>query len=84
MRHCLVSKDTRYPLIILTLTDGTSVLVDGAKRDRIVWPGDIFVSGRSIYASTGMSDGIASGLDSLLRLQLSDGREYIWPCFGYL
>lgn len=80
MLHCLVSNALQFLRTVLTWTDGTSVLVDGAKRDRIVWPGDIFVSGRSIYASTGMSDGIASGLDSLLRLQLSDGREYIWLC----
>jgi hypothetical protein len=56
------------------LEDGTSVLVDGAKRDRLVWPGDIAISGPSIFVSTNSLDTIRNGIDSLFILQQSDGR----------
>ena len=55
-------------------TDGTSVLIDGAKRDRLVWPGDIAISGPSIFVSTNSLDGIRNGIDSLFALQAPDGR----------
>ncbi|KAK3658007.1 hypothetical protein LTR56_000785 [Elasticomyces elasticus] len=56
-------------------TDGSPVLIDGAKRDRLVWPGDIFISGPSIFVSTNDLDGIRNGLDSLMILQnRTDGR----------
>lgn len=54
--------------------DGSSVLVDGAKRDRLVWPGDIFISGPSIFVSTNDLNGIRNGIDSLMVLQQPDGR----------
>ncbi|KAL1979888.1 hypothetical protein VTN96DRAFT_5022 [Rasamsonia emersonii] len=57
-----------------TIANGTAVLVDGAKRDRLVWPGDIVISGPSIFVSTNRLDAIRSGLDSLLAIQLPDGR----------
>jgi hypothetical protein len=62
------------------LLDGTSVLVDGAKRDRIVWPGDIAISGPSVFVSTNSLDPIRNGLDSLLDLQQTDGQL---PYAGY-
>ena len=55
-------------------TDGTSVLIDGAKRDRLVWPGDIAISGPSIFVSTNSLDSIRNGIDSLFVLQAADGR----------
>lgn len=33
------------------LADGTSALADGAKRDRLVWPGDIAISGPTMCKS---------------------------------
>ncbi|KAL3421397.1 hypothetical protein PVAG01_07842 [Phlyctema vagabunda] len=57
-----------------TISNGTSVLVDGGKRDRIVWPGDIFVSGPSIFVSTGNSESIRNGINSLLQIQNDDGK----------
>ncbi|KAF7536430.1 hypothetical protein G7054_g4570 [Neopestalotiopsis clavispora] len=57
-----------------TIANGTSVLVDGAKRDRLVWPGDIAISGPSIFVSTNSLDTIRNGIDSLFILQQSDGR----------
>jgi Bacterial alpha-L-rhamnosidase 6 hairpin glycosidase domain len=56
-----------------TVANGTSVLVDGAKRDRLVWPGDIAISGPSTFVSTNDMDSIKNGLDSLLLLQNSSG-----------
>lgn len=56
-----------------TVANGTSVLVDGAKRDRLVWPGDIAISGPSTFVSTNDMDSIENGLDSLLLLQNSSG-----------
>ncbi|KAJ9495422.1 hypothetical protein H2202_009209 [Exophiala xenobiotica] len=56
-----------------TIANGTSVLVDGAKRDRLVWPGDIAISGPSTFVSTNDMDAIKNGLDSLLLLQNSSG-----------
>lgn len=56
-----------------TVANGTSVLVDGAKRDRLVWPGDIAISGPSTFVSTNDMDSIENGLNSLLLLQNSSG-----------
>lgn len=36
-----------------TLSNGTTVIVDGAKRDRAVWPGDMGVAVPSTFVSTG-------------------------------
>ncbi|KAJ4390040.1 hypothetical protein N0V93_007513 [Gnomoniopsis smithogilvyi] len=56
-----------------TITNGTSCLVDGAKRDTLVWPGDIFVSGASIAYSTGNLDAIKNSIESLMLLQTAEG-----------
>jgi hypothetical protein len=47
--------------------------VDGGKRDRIIWPGDIAISGPSIFVSTNSLDPIRNGIDALLLLQQPDG-----------
>ncbi|CAJ2506214.1 Uu.00g003440.m01.CDS01 [Anthostomella pinea] len=57
-----------------TIANGSSVLVDGGKRDRIVWPGDIAISGPSMFVSTNRLDPIRNGIDALLLLQQADGR----------
>ena len=36
-----------------TIAGGSTVLVDGAKRDRTVWPGDLGISVSTAYVSTG-------------------------------
>lgn len=56
-----------------TITGGKTALVDGAKRDRLVWPGDLVVAAPSIFVSTGDMDSIRNALDSLLSLQNSSG-----------
>ncbi|EXJ88367.1 hypothetical protein A1O1_05297 [Capronia coronata CBS 617.96] len=54
-----------------TIATGKSVLVDGAKRDRLVWPGDMSIATPSIFVSTNELSTIRDSLDSLLRLQNS-------------
>ncbi|KAI1852737.1 hypothetical protein JX266_002278 [Neoarthrinium moseri] len=56
------------------ISNGTSVLVDGAKRDRLIWPGDIAISGPSLFVSTNSLVPIRNGIDALIRDQQSDGR----------
>ena len=55
------------------MIDGSSVLTDGAKRDRLVWPGDIAISGPSTFVSTNDMVTIKNSLDSLLALQTPNG-----------
>lgn len=57
-----------------TITDGTNALVDGAKRDRIVWPGDMSVAVPSMFVSTNSLNGVRNGLDSLFALQNPSGQ----------
>lgn len=57
-----------------TITNGSSTITDGAKRDRLVWPGDMSIALESIAVSTGDLYSIRMGLESLLALQQSNGR----------
>lgn len=43
--------------------NGTGILVDGAKRDRAVWAGDLGISIPSVLVSTGDLDSVRSALD---------------------
>ena len=52
-----------------TITNGTAALVDGGKRDRLVWPGDFVVSGPTVFASTNDLLPLKNSLDSLISLQ---------------
>ncbi|ETS85125.1 hypothetical protein PFICI_03150 [Pestalotiopsis fici W106-1] len=63
-----------------TISNGTSVLLDGGKRDRVVWPGDIAISGPSIFVSTNSLEPVRNALDSLFLYQEMDGRL---PAAGY-
>ncbi|KAI9703481.1 MAG: hypothetical protein M1820_005785 [Bogoriella megaspora] len=56
-----------------TIANGTEVLTDGAKRDRLVWPGDMAVAVPSIFVSTNDLASIRNGLSSLFVLQNSSG-----------
>jgi hypothetical protein len=57
-----------------TITNGSSTITDGAKRDRLVWPGDMSIALESIAVSTGDLYSIRMGLESLLALQQPNGR----------
>ena len=67
-----------------TISNGTSVLTDGAKRDRLVWPGDMAISAPSIAVSTYELTTIKNSLDSLLILQneTTGGLPYAGVPFG--
>ena len=56
-----------------TISNGTSVITDAAKRDRLVWPGDMSIALESIAVSTGDLYSVQMGLESLLALQSSEG-----------
>lgn len=57
-----------------TIGNGSSIITDGAKRDRLVWPGDMSIALESIAVSTGDLYSVQNALESLLDLQKSDGR----------
>lgn len=57
-----------------TITNGSSTITDGAKRDRLVWPGDMSIALESIAVSTGDLYSIRMALESLFALQQSNGR----------
>jgi hypothetical protein len=48
---------------------GSVVLVDGAKRDRLIWPGDMGVSSLTAIATTGDLEASRNALDTLYRDQ---------------
>ncbi|KAF2738067.1 Six-hairpin glycosidase [Polyplosphaeria fusca] len=52
-----------------TITNGTSALVDGAKRDRIVWAGDMAIAVPGVVVSTDDVITIENSLNSLFDIQ---------------
>ena len=52
-----------------TLSNGTTVIVDGAKRDRAVWPGDMGVAVPSAFVSTGDLDSVKNALQVMYDYQ---------------
>lgn len=48
-----------------TLTNGTSALVDGAKRDKLIWPGDYGISVPGVFLSTNDAVTIKLSLEQL-------------------
>lgn len=59
---------------------GKSLLVDGAKRDRTVWPGDMGVSSAVAFATLGDIESSWNSLDTLFHLQSPDGQlPYVGP-----
>lgn len=52
---------------------GTTILTDGAKRDRLVWPGDLGISAPTAYVSTGDTLSVKNALDTLFNMQDSAG-----------
>ncbi|KAI0639170.1 bacterial alpha-L-rhamnosidase domain protein [Trametes polyzona] len=63
-----------------TITNGTSALTDGAKRDRLVWSGDMAIAVPGIAVTTFDLISIRNALDSLFVLQSSNGQL---PYAGY-
>jgi hypothetical protein len=61
-----------------TIGVGERVLVDGAKRDRLVWNGDLAITGRIAYASTNDRQAMRDSLRSIARTQRGDG--YLSAC----
>ncbi|RMJ28618.1 Alpha-L-rhamnosidase [Aspergillus sp. HF37] len=57
-----------------TISNGSSVITDGAKRDRLVWPGDMSIALESIAVSTADLYSVRMGLESLFVLQTDDGQ----------
>lgn len=52
---------------------GSTVYVDGSKRDRTIWPGDLGVAVPSILVSTGDWDGVRTTLNVLYAGQANSG-----------
>jgi len=64
---------------------GTSVLVDGAKRDRTVWPGDLGISVPTDYASLGDLQPVKNGLQTLYNHQAASGAlPYAGPAVNFI
>ncbi|KAH1379989.1 hypothetical protein KXV53_001062 [Aspergillus fumigatus] len=57
-----------------TIANGSSVLTDGAKRDRLVWPGDMSIALESVAVSTYDLYSVRMALESLFAMQQADGR----------
>ncbi len=61
-----------YTLEMCTLAE-PRVLLDGAKRDRMVWTGDLFVADRVAYVANGDTDAVRNSLAFLAGNQRRDG-----------
>lgn len=67
-----------------TVARGTAVVTDGAKRDRLVWPGDLYVAVPAIAVSSGDMLAVRNALDVLFRHQYEDGSiPYAGPPLGW-
>jgi hypothetical protein len=78
MEMCTVSParggiDGRHPI-----GRGDWVLVDGAKRDRLIWTGDLGPMGAGTYVGTGNGAAVRDSLSSLAYFQMKNG--YIPAC----
>ncbi|KAL2856125.1 Six-hairpin glycosidase-like protein [Aspergillus pseudodeflectus] len=57
-----------------TITNGSTALTDGGKRDRLVWGGDMTISLETVMVSTYDLDSVRNALDAMLALQTVEGR----------
>jgi hypothetical protein len=60
---------TTYWFSNSTLTNGSTALVDGAKRDKLIWPGDFGISVPAVFLSTNEVDSIKISLQQLFAEQ---------------
>ncbi|KAH7370992.1 Six-hairpin glycosidase-like protein [Pyrenochaeta sp. MPI-SDFR-AT-0127] len=58
-----------------TITNGSSALVDGAKRDRLVWAGDMAIAVPGVVVSTNDVVSIENSLNSLFDVQNSSSGQ---------
>ncbi|KAK4163568.1 Six-hairpin glycosidase-like protein [Cladorrhinum sp. PSN259] len=66
-----------------TISNGTAVTTDGAKRDRMVWPGDMYIAIPGIALSTYDLVAVRNALDVLYAFQYGDGSlPYAGPPMG--
>lgn len=56
-----------------TLGPGNTIIVDGAKRDRAVWPGDMGIAVPSSFVSIGDLDSVKNALQVMYDYQNADG-----------
>ncbi|KAK4493955.1 hypothetical protein PRZ48_015141 [Zasmidium cellare] len=61
-----------------TITNGSSALVDGAKRDRLVWAGDMAIAVPGVVVSTNDIITVANSLDSLFAVQNKTSGQLPW------
>jgi hypothetical protein len=67
-----------------TVAPGAAVTTDGAKRDRLVWPGDMYIAIPGIALSTYDMTAVKNALDVLYSRQYLDGRlPYAGPPLSY-
>ncbi|OKL58657.1 hypothetical protein UA08_06328 [Talaromyces atroroseus] len=52
-----------------TLTNGSYALVDGAKRDKLIWPGDFGISVPAVFLSTNDIDSLKVSIEQLFAQQ---------------
>lgn len=57
-----------------TISNGSTVLTDGAKRDRLIWPGDMSIAVESAAVSTGDLESVKNALEALFSQQKTNGR----------
>ncbi|KAJ0426844.1 Six-hairpin glycosidase [Aspergillus carlsbadensis] len=57
-----------------TITNGTTALTDGGKRDRLVWGGDMTIEFETVMVSTYDVDSVRNSLEALCTLQSERGR----------
>jgi hypothetical protein len=53
-----------------TMGPGSSIIVDGAKRDRAVWPGDMGIAVPSTFVSTGDLESVKNALQVMYNYQV--------------
>jgi len=70
---CTIKARTGTPLGEAVLGPGPFVIVDGPKRDRVVWSGDMIVSAPVLLLSHGRSDIVRDSLASLSDNQWDNG-----------
>jgi hypothetical protein len=61
-----------------TIGVGDRVFVDGAKRDRLIWNGDLAITGRIAAVTTGDRQALRDSLRSIANTQRADG--YVSGC----
>ncbi|KAL1659383.1 glycoside hydrolase family 78 protein [Schizophyllum commune] len=56
-----------------TIANAGPVIVDGAKRDRTVWPGDMGIAGPSAFVALNQLEPVRNSLDEVFSLQNTTG-----------